>query len=137
MTLTPILKSIIDSFSEEVRYSAYLFPVIRHANKPHRIQYENGLRLQNRQLKKLAAYAPLELRWGLTTHVSRHSWATTGKMQNLPLSVISEGLGHSSEKMTYTYLASFDSSTIDKASECIAQAIVTGHNPNGHNYISA
>ncbi|MFV0420359.1 MAG: phage integrase SAM-like domain-containing protein [Dysgonomonas sp.] len=125
ITITPTLKRIIDSFSEEVRYSAYLFPVIRDTNKSPRVQYESGLNIQNKRLKRLAKMAKIDLEWGLTTHVSRHSWATIGKIQNLPLSVISEGLGHSSEKMTYTYLASFDRSTLDKASEMIDLALIS------------
>jgi integrase len=100
-----------------------LFPIIRNLDKPARLQYENGLNMQNRWLKKLARLAGINTGCGLSTHVSRHSWATAGKVQRLPLSVISEGLGHSSEKMTCTYMASFDRSTIDKASRKIARAI--------------
>ncbi|GAB6118876.1 phage integrase SAM-like domain-containing protein [Dysgonomonas termitidis] len=121
VTVTAPLQRIIDSFSGEVRYSPYLFPVIRDTDKSPRLQYENGLRLQNKRLKRLSALAGIEGK--LSTHVSRHSWATTGKKQNLPLWVISEGLGHSSEKMTYTYLASFDRSTLDRANEQIALAL--------------
>ena len=121
VTLTPTLQRIIDSFSGEVRHSPYLFPIIRNTAKSARLQYENGLRLQNKRLKKLSALAGV--RGKLSTHVSRHSWATIGKKQNQPLWVISEGLGHSSEKMAYTYLASFDRSTLDRANEQIALAL--------------
>jgi integrase len=121
ITVTPPLQRLIDSFSQEVRHSPYVFPVIRDVGKSSRLQYENGLRLQNRLLKRLAAMAGIGEK--LSTHVSRHSWATIGKKQNLPLWVISEGLGHSSEKMTYTYLASFERSTLDKASRKIDLAV--------------
>lgn len=134
VTVTPILKQIIDSFADEVKGSPYLFPIIRDPDKSPRTQYESGLRLQNNRLKRLSRMTGIEVKWGLTTHVSRHSWATTGKTQNLPLSVISEGLGHSSEKMTYTYLASFDRSTLDKASEKIAQAISAPQEMSKYSY---
>lgn len=124
ITLSPMLRRIIDSFSDEVRFSPYVFPVIRDLNKSSRIQYENGLRLQNLRLKQLACLAGIDT--PLTTHVARHSWATLGKRQNLSLSIISEGLGHSSEKTTYTYLASFDRSALDKASESISRAVING-----------
>ena len=124
ITLTPILKRIIDSFEKEVKYSPFVFPIINNPNKPQRLQYETGLKTQNKRLKRLAKLANIELDWGLSTHVSRHSWATMGKKQNLPLSVISEGLGHHSEKMTYTYLASFDRSTLDRASEQIDRLLI-------------
>lgn len=122
VTLTPVLQRIIDSFSDQVKNSPYLFPIIQDALKPARLQYETGLRLQNSRLKKLSAMAGIGKK--LSTHVSRHSWATVGKKQNLPLWVISEGLGHSSEKMTYTYLASFDRSTLDNANEQISMAVI-------------
>jgi integrase len=121
VTLTSSLQRIIDSFSAEVISSSYLFPVIRDEGKSARLQYESGLRLQNQRLKRLAKLAGTGC--NLSTHVSRHSWATIGKKQNLPLWVISEGLGHSSQKTTYIYLASFDRSTIDKASEQISLSV--------------
>lgn len=124
ITITPVLQQIIDSFVPEVYETPYLFPIIRDSAKSARLQYETGLTMQNKRLKRLAKLADVELDWGLSTHVSRHSWATMGKLHNLPLSVISEGLGHSSEKMTYVYLASFDRSTLDKASKRIDQAII-------------
>lgn len=121
VTVTPILRRIIDSFCGEVRNSPYLFPIIRDAHRDARLQYESGLRLQNRRLKKLSVLARIGAK--LSTHVSRHSWATIGKKQNLPLWVISEGLGHSSQKTTYIYLASFDRATIDQASEQITLSV--------------
>lgn len=129
ITVTPALQRIIDSFSDEVQSCPYLFPVIRDDNKPPRLQYESGLRLQNQRLKRLSNLAGTGCK--LSTHVSRHSWATIGKKQNLPLWVISEGLGHSSEKMTYTYLASFDRSTIDKANEQITMSVIRAAQPGG------
>lgn len=135
VTLSPILRRIIDSFSKENGYNTYLFPVIRSKDKPVRRQYENGLSLQNKRLKKLAARAGIAPGFGLTTHVTRHSWATTGKRQNLPLSVISEGLGHRSEKTTHTYLASFERSTLDLASKKIDLAVIGPWNgKTGNNY---
>ena len=55
----------------------------------------------------------------LTTYVSRHSWATLAKSQNVPISLISEGLGHNSERTTRIYLASLDTSPIDEANKKI------------------
>lgn len=59
----------------------------------------------------------------LFLHLARHSWATTAKLVNLPLWIISEGLGHSDEKTTYTYLASFERSVLDHANEQIHIAV--------------
>ncbi len=51
----------------------------------------------------------------LTMYVARHSWASIARSKNVPLSVISEGMGHDSEATTMIYLASLDSSAVDRA----------------------
>lgn len=125
LKLTAPMQEIIESFATEVSHSPYVFPIIKDQNKSHRLQYESGLRLQNSRLKKLSALAKLEsMSPVLSTHVARHSWATLAKRENLPLWVISEGLGHSSEKMTYTYLASLDQNVIDHASDLITGIVI-------------
>lgn len=117
--LSDSLKRIINSFAEEVVDSPFVFPIIRRLDKSLRLQYENGLKVQNLRLKRLSRLAGICRNWGLSTHVSRHSWATAGKYRHLPLSVISEALGHRSEKTTFTYLASFERSILDQAGEAV------------------
>ncbi len=51
----------------------------------------------------------------LTMYVARHSWASVARGKHIPLSVISEGMGHDSEKTTLIYLAALDTTVIDKA----------------------
>jgi integrase len=126
--ITPVMQSILDSFSNDVINSPYLFPVITDTGKKERLQYETGLRLQNLRLKELARRAGITS--PLTTHVSRHSWASIAKGENLPLWVISEGLGHNSEKTTYTYLAQLERSRLDIANELICAAISGRASPN-------
>ena len=52
-------------------------------------------------------------------YVARHSWASTAKAQNVPLSIISEGMGHELEVTTQIYLASLETSEVDKANKMI------------------
>lgn len=52
-------------------------------------------------------------------YVARHSWASAAKAKNVPLSVISEGMGHDSEATTQIYLASLETSVVDKANKMI------------------
>ncbi|MDR1882956.1 MAG: site-specific integrase [Prevotella sp.] len=125
LALTGKLMELIDSFSNEVSGSPYLFPIIQDLSRSPRKQYESALRIQNLRLKELSQMAKLYK--PLSTHVSRHSWASIAKSENLPLWVISEGLGHSNEKTTYTYLASFDRSVLDKAGEQVT-GVVSGKN---------
>jgi integrase len=55
----------------------------------------------------------------LTTYVSRHSWATIAKRQGVPTAVISEGLGHETERTTQIYLDSFENDVLDAANDLI------------------
>ena len=115
------MKAIIDSFSKETIGTPFLFPITRDMGKDYRPQYENGLRIQNLRLKKLAAMADIPRQ--LSTHWARHSWANMGKQQDLPLRVISECLGHKSEKTTLIYLDQLDNSLLDSANDKITSAV--------------
>ncbi|MCM1219965.1 MAG: site-specific integrase, partial [Lachnospiraceae bacterium] len=96
--------------------SAYLLPIIRKQGD-ERKQYDNALHLVNYRLKDLSRM--LKLQRPLTMYVARHSWASVAKARNVPLSVISEGMGHDSEATTQIYLASLETSVIDKANKMI------------------
>lgn len=125
--ITPEMQTIIDYFAPQVKDSAYLFPIIRPERtnsgniKEIRLQYETALRTQNNRLKHLATLAGISKT--LSTHVARHTWATISKHQNIPLQVISECLGHSSEKITQIYLNQLDNSVLDEANDRVALAL--------------
>lgn len=59
----------------------------------------------------------------LTLYVARHSWASVAKAKGIPLSVISEGMGHDNESTTRIYLASLDTSIVDKANALILKSL--------------
>ena len=65
----------------------------------------------------------LRLSIPLTSYVARHSWATTAKDEGVAISVISESLGHTSEKVTHVYLASFDNNAMSKANKKVIATI--------------
>lgn len=115
------MQKIIESFAVESEGSEYLFPIMRKPAGNGRSLYETAMRTQNRRLKRLSKLAGIGK--NITTHVARHSWATICKNELLPLSVICEGLGHSSEKMTRKYLASFDYSILGNAGRTVLTAI--------------
>ena len=115
------MQRIIDSFADDVRNSPYLFPIIKHEGAAARRDYESALRTQNRRLKALAKLAGIEKR--VSTHVSRHTFATITRNSGLPTGVISEMLGHTTEKMTHKYFASFDRSQFESVPQIIATAL--------------
>lgn len=94
----------------------YLLPIIKETVNERR-QYDNALHLVNYHLKDLSSM--LKLQRPLTMYVARHSWASAAKAKNIPLSVISEGMGHDSEATTQIYLASLETSVVDKANKMI------------------
>ena len=96
----------------------YVLPILSSGGKSLYKQYRSALKRYNNNLKRLSTLLNLETR--LTSYVARHSWATLAKKSGIPVSIISEGLGHSTEKITYTYLAAFDFSVIDSANEKMA-----------------
>lgn len=119
--MTCEMRKIIKWFASRTVRSRYVFPIIKFPGVRERHQYESGLSIQNRRLKKLGQLSGIS--GTLSTHVARHSWATIAKKEKVPLTVISESLGHSSEKTTAIYLASFDSSVLDEAGKRVARAI--------------
>lgn len=59
----------------------------------------------------------------LTLYVARHAWASIARSKNVPISVISEGMGHDSESTTRIYLASLDTVAVDKANRMIIKSL--------------
>lgn len=94
----------------------FLLPIIKEQGNERR-QYDNALHLVNYRLKELSTM--LKLQRPLTMYVARHSWASAAKAKNVPLSVICEGMGHDSEATTQIYLASLETSVVDKANKMI------------------
>lgn len=109
------IKGVIDRYSS--KDLPYLLPIVTRPNRDERKQYETTLRRINNSLKLIADMVKLLI--PLTTYVARHAWATIAKSKNVPINVISDALGHDSIATTQIYLASIDSSVIDKANELI------------------
>lgn len=85
----------------------------------------------NVALKRLAER--LELGVHLTMYVARHSWATIAKEKNVPISVISDGMGHNSEKTTQIYLKSVDADVIDRNNDLLIEAVYQQNNKSSDN----
>lgn len=103
--------------------SPYMLDIIKPGNKEEeRRQYMCRQASINYQLKTLGEMVGLQA--PLTMYVARHSWASACKASNIPISVISEGMGHDSEETTRIYLASLDTSVVDKANRKIIKQVI-------------
>lgn len=99
----------------------YLLPIIKDMDTDARRQYKNAAHLVNSKLKKLGERLGLSI--PLTSYVARHAWASIARSKNIPLSTISEAMGHDSENTTRIYLASLDTSVVDKANSLILKSL--------------
>ena len=109
------MQDILDKYP--INETEYLLPIITKRDDDYRKQYANELHHVNYLLKKIGKL--LDLPIPLTMYVGRHSWASIAKSRNVPVSVISEGMGHDSENTTQIYLASLDTTVVDKANKKI------------------
>ncbi len=147
ITVTPRMQTILDRFAGETADSPYVFPLIRIPGENERLQYESALRTQNNRLKRLAALLKVKseklkakrkakdatvlpddsslftFHFSLSSHVARHTWATIARAAEIPIGVISEGLGHTSERTTMIYLGSFDTKVLDRANRKVEKFI--------------
>ena len=104
----------MDRYASRAEGSPYVFPII-HVEDGHKAysQYQTGLRYYNKCLKEIAALLGDNII--LTSYTPRHTWASIARSHNIALAIISEGMGHASDKTTLIYLASLDNALIDKA----------------------
>lgn len=116
---TKEMQMLLDKYPENS--SEYLLPVIRNTGVNERSAYRNASYNINHNLKRIAEMAGVTI--PLTLYVARHSWASAAKVKGIPLSVISEGLGHDSETTTRIYLAGLDTSIVDEANSLILSSL--------------
>ncbi len=100
------------------RNISFLLPIIRTSDNQWQ-QYKSCQRLVNHHLKTLSTMLDASADIPLTMYVARHSWASIARSKDIPLSVISEALGHDSEQTTQIYLGSLETARIDEANRKI------------------
>lgn len=99
----------------------YLLPIIKEGETDERHAYKKVACNINYNLKRIAKMAGINL--PLTLYVARHSWASAARDKGIPIGVISEGLGHNSEKTTKIYLSRLDITMVDEANRMIISCI--------------
>ena len=113
------MQQLVDKYKNDE--SPYLFPIITHQCEDEAKQYQNQIHLINHHLKKLGEELGLSSK--LTSYVARHTWACIAKSQDVPVSAISEAMGHTTERTTRIYLKSFDNSLVDCANQKVLNVI--------------
>lgn len=116
---TKEMQSIVEKYPPNP--TQYLLPILTNPLSDERSTYRNRASCINRQLKTIARMTNLKI--PLTLYCARHSWASAARTKGIPVSIISEGMGHDSEATTQIYLASLETSVIDRANALIIRSV--------------
>ncbi|MBQ3196983.1 MAG: site-specific integrase [Muribaculaceae bacterium] len=118
--IEPSIQRIIDRYADSD--SPYVFPILSSLDSTEAYeQYQIALNTHNRLLGRLSEMLGCGCK--LTSYTSRHSWATAARNHNVPISIISQGMGHTSEKTTQIYLTMLENSVIDDANKGIISGL--------------
>lgn len=112
----PLQKRAMEIIERYVSKEPYLFPIYtsKHQTPQQKLnRHHKVISMINRALTEIGQ--ELHISTKLTTYVARHSYATVLKRSGVATSIISESLGHSSERVTRIYLDSFENRQIDEA----------------------
>ena len=103
--------------------SPYLFPVIRAAEGTEKAysEYKSALRKFNNHLAVIKQELGIETNF--SSYSARHTWATAAYRCEIHPGVISEAMGHSSIRVTETYLKPFEDHRIDEANRQVMEFV--------------
>lgn len=110
MAIDPVMNEILHRYADPG--SPYLFPFLRRTSG-----YESALRGYNSQLRQIGRKALCS--HTISSYSIRHTWATRAIRLQLPISIISAGMGHTSERTTRIYLDTIYDPRVDEANALI------------------
>ncbi len=100
----------------------YVFPVLSPTDDES--AYRNALSRYNRSLRRWGRKVGLQRH--LTSYVARHTWASLANENDIPLSVISQGLSHTNLRTTSNYIASLSTYRLDHSNHCLIRLLFRG-----------
>ena len=117
---------LFEEFRNKNPASPYLFPILsrelRNEWQLYRC-YLEALRNFNRKLVKIGKLLLPGVK--ISSYTARHTWATLSFYMGTPLGIISQALGHSSVRVTETYLKPFGNKKMDDANNQLLQRIIS------------
>ena len=123
--ILPELQALIDRYRSD---DPWVLPILRCAPGTE-AEEENEQTLHRRYKAALIKYLfslsgiarLLDIPQKLTFNAARHSWASLARVHGIPVGVISQSLGHASEKTTTIYLDALNPELIDRANEIVTR----------------
>ena len=121
--LTSETMKLVEQYKDPNPQSPYLFPILsgNKTGEEAHIEYQHALRKLNYALKPLAIYCGIKPQ--VSSYTFRHTWATLAKYCHFSEQLICDAMGHSSVKVTETYLKNFKDEEVNKANEVIINHI--------------
>lgn len=127
--------SLLKEFSDKNSDSIYLFPILegklQNGAELHR-SYQSALCRFNKQLVQLSSRLLLGVK--VSSYTARHTWATLSFHLGIPVGIISEALGHSSVRVTETYLKPFENERVDKANDKLIISVIKCKQKSSSNF---
>ena len=106
-------QEILDHYLEDKQSHDYIFPIIKRTSLFDQFRdIQWALKRYNTRLKEIAQLAGIEE--NLTSYVSRHTFASIANNMEIPVTAISQMLGHTNLSTTQVYLASLRRDVIDE-----------------------
>lgn len=128
--ITPELENIMRQLPHGK--DEYLLPILDpDSDTPLERQYKNFLQRYNRKLGKISEMIGHGVH--LTSYVARHTWATIAYSINKEMRPVSKSLGHSSTRVTATYIKD-DNDDVDKLNLAVSKELIR-HVPNSQSKI--
>lgn len=117
--IPPSAMELINKYQSTDLNSPYLFPILsgKVTGEKEYTEYQLVLRNMNYNLVRLATKCGVTAK--VSSYTARHTWATLAKYCNFSEQLICDAMGHSSVKVTETYLKSFKGEEISKANKII------------------
>lgn len=110
---TQPMQQIVDRYAKST--TNYLLPIIGKGRGTDRNKLRGCQFMVNNKLKELSIQ--LGLQPHITMYVARHSWASIARSINIPIEIISQGMGHNNEKTTQIYLKEIDAGRMAEANQ--------------------
>ena len=116
--------ALIMKYADRHSASPYLFPIldagIRDSWELYR-NYRDALRHFNRRLAQVMNRLLPGVR--VSSYTARHTWATLAYHSGQSVGIISQALGHSSLRVTESYLKPFSNELVDKANRQLIASV--------------
>lgn len=126
--IPPEAMKLLEIYRDRDTSSPYLFPILKGKQINDEKQYCSylaALREFNIKLSKLSKWLLSGVK--VSSYTARHTWATLAFYRGVHVGIISKALGHSSIKVTETYLRPFENEKVDKANEDLIISIINSN----------